>query len=147
MSIKQLFIACSQTNEKDYGLTIMRIALGVFFFYHGAQKVMGWFGWPGLEGAIGFLTNPEGLAIPLFIAYLVAFGEFLWGIAMVLGLRVRPVAGAFIIILLWAIGLVHFQQGFTGYELHILAIAISIGVLLNGWWAFALDTKIKKFFD
>jgi putative oxidoreductase len=37
------------------GLTLLRITVGATFFAHGAQKLFGWFGGPGLEGtAQGF---------------------------------------------------------------------------------------------
>ena len=38
------------------------VGLGVVFFAHGAQKVLGWFGGPGLKGTIGQMQ--KGLGIP-----------------------------------------------------------------------------------
>ena len=35
-------------------LLIVRVVLGVVFFAHGAQKVFGWFGGPGLRGVIAY---------------------------------------------------------------------------------------------
>jgi len=35
-------------------LLIVRVFLGVIFFAHGAQKVFGWFGGPGLRGTIAY---------------------------------------------------------------------------------------------
>ena len=35
-------------QRSEWGLTIVRVVLGIFFIIHGGQKVMGWFGGPGL---------------------------------------------------------------------------------------------------
>jgi uncharacterized membrane protein YphA (DoxX/SURF4 family) len=32
---------------------ILRLVLGVVFFAHGAQKLLGWFGGPGFSGSMG----------------------------------------------------------------------------------------------
>ena len=48
-------------------LFIVRVVLGVIFFAHGAQKVFGWFGGPGLRGVIGYFK--QSLGIPLRSRY------------------------------------------------------------------------------
>ena len=35
-------------TDGDWVLTIVRVVLGVVLFAHGAQKLLGWFGGPGL---------------------------------------------------------------------------------------------------
>jgi putative oxidoreductase len=44
---------------------LLRPALAVVFFPHGAQKVLGWFGGYGLAGTWGFFTQKMG--IPAFL--------------------------------------------------------------------------------
>jgi len=61
-------------------LLIIRVALGIIFFAHGAQKVFGWFGGPGLKGVIGYFRQALGVPAPLSV--LAAFTELLGGIAM-----------------------------------------------------------------
>jgi len=41
---------------------LVRLALGVIFFAHGAQKMFGWFGGHGLKGTIGYFQ--QALQIP-----------------------------------------------------------------------------------
>ena len=36
-------------TDSDWTLTVLHIILGVVFFAHGSQKLLGWFGGPGLE--------------------------------------------------------------------------------------------------
>ena len=36
---------------------ILRLVLGVVFFAHGAQKLLGWFGGPGFSGSMGLFTG------------------------------------------------------------------------------------------
>src|SRR2546423_15042576 len=42
----------------DYIMTLLRLALGIVFFAHGAQKVLGWFGGFGFRATLGFF-NPR----------------------------------------------------------------------------------------
>src|SRR6476646_7094605 len=41
----------------DFGLLILRSAVGLTMFAHGAQKLFGWFGGYGLDGTGGFLEQ------------------------------------------------------------------------------------------
>src|SRR5512145_2845322 len=75
---------------------VVRMGLGVIFFAHGAQKVMGWFGGRGLKATIdGF----RGMGIPPAAAALAAFIEFLGGLAMLAGFLARPAALGLIVVM------------------------------------------------
>jgi putative oxidoreductase len=41
----------------DLGLLAARLAFGLSFAAHGAQKAFGWFGGPGPQGAAGFMES------------------------------------------------------------------------------------------
>jgi hypothetical protein len=69
-------------------LLIVRVVLGVIFLAHGAQKVCGCFGGPGLRGVIGYFRSALGVPAPLTV--LAAFTEFLGGLAMIVGFLARP---------------------------------------------------------
>ncbi len=60
-----------------------RIAVGLMFFVHGAQKLLGWFGGFGRDGGTVELMSRFGIAGTL---------ELLGGLAIILGLFTRPVA-------------------------------------------------------
>jgi putative oxidoreductase len=56
----------------DYAITLLRAVLGIVFFAHGAQKVLGWFGGSGWAGTINLFT--QKLGIPEFFAVLAILG-------------------------------------------------------------------------
>ena len=91
-------------------LLIVRVVLGVIFFAHGGQKVFGWFGGPGLRGVIGYFKQALGVPAPLTV--LAAFTECFGGLAMIVGLLVRPAAVGLILVMLVAIAKVHWRNGF-----------------------------------
>jgi putative oxidoreductase len=86
-------------------LFIVRVVLGVIFFAHGAQKVFGWFGGPGLRGVIGYFRQSLGIPAPLTV--LAALTELLGGVAMIVGFLVRPAAVGLVLVMLVAIATVH----------------------------------------
>jgi len=51
-------------TNNDVSFTILRIVLGVVFFAHGAQKMLGWFGGFGFHGTMGAFTH-MGLPAPV----------------------------------------------------------------------------------
>jgi putative oxidoreductase len=131
----------------SWSTLVVRVALGIIFFAHGAQKVLGWFGGYGLKGTVGYLTS-TGLALP--IAYLVCFFELLGGIGLVLGLLTRLAALAIAIVMVGAIAKVHWQNGFFvnwsltpgkghGYEANLAFLAMAVACLLAGGGMFSLD--------
>src|SRR5688572_7805292 len=77
-------------TRADAAAPVLRLALAVVMFPHGAQKVLGWFGGHGYEGTMGFLTQSIGLPAPL--AMLVIALEFFGPLLLLVGFAVRPVA-------------------------------------------------------
>jgi putative oxidoreductase len=129
-------------------LLIIRVALGIIFFAHGAQKVFGWFGGPGLKGVIGYFRQALGVPAPLTV--LAALTELLGGIAMIIGLLARPAAVGLIIVMLVAIATVHAKHGFFinwslepgkghGFEMNLALIAMALGVLFGGAGWLSID--------
>jgi putative oxidoreductase len=131
----------------SWSTLVIRVVLGIIFFAHGAQKVLGWFGGYGLKGTVGYLTS-TGLAVP--IAYLVCFFEFLGGIGLIFGLLTRLDALAIATVMVGAIVKVHWQHGFFlnwsltpgkghGYEANLAFLAMSVACLIAGGGMFSLD--------
>jgi putative oxidoreductase len=131
----------------SWSTLVIRVVLGIIFFAHGAQKVLGWYGGYGLKGTVGYLTS-TGLAVP--IAYLVCFFEFLGGIGLVLGLLTRLDALAIAIVMVGAIVKVHWQHGFFlnwsltpgkghGYEANLAFLAMAVACLIAGGGRLSLD--------
>jgi putative oxidoreductase len=46
-------------TDRDYLLTVLRVVLGIVFFAHGAQKVLGWFGGYGFGPTMGAELLPS----------------------------------------------------------------------------------------
>ena len=129
----------------DWALLIARLIVGVVFMAHGAQKLFGAFGGPGLT-AIVQVMGPLG--------YLVSIGEFFGGVGLVVGFLSRFSAASIILIMLGAIVTVHAKVGFfmnwagnqagEGFEYHLLAIANLLMIALAGPGRFAL-ARFKSF--
>jgi len=139
-------------TSSSWAITVVRVVLGVIFFAHGAQKVLGWFGGYGLKGTTGYLTS-IGLLRP--IAYLVCFFEFFGGIGLILGFLTRLAALAVLIVMIGAIAKVHGKHGFFlnwelaagrghGYEANLAFVAMAVACLIAGGGALALDSVLAK---
>lgn len=138
-------------TERDYAALILRLMLAVVMFPHGAQKVLGWFGGPGFQGAMHGFT--QGLHIPAFLAFLAIFAEFAGALALLCGFMGRLAALAIGIEMIVAVWLVHWPYGFfmnwfgtqkgEGFEYHLLAIGIAIALVIKGSGAFSLDLRLN----
>jgi putative oxidoreductase len=136
----------------DLAITIPRLALGVVFFAHGAQKALGWFGGYGFSGTMGFFT--QQMHIPAAFAFLAICAEFLGGIGLLLGLLGRVAAFGIACDMVVAVWMVHrhfglfanwsgLQKG-EGYEYHVLAIAIALVIMIKGSGALSVDRALSK---
>ena len=61
-------------TRKENSLSFARIVLGVVFFAHGAQKMLGWFGGSGFSGTFSDFSK---LGMPTTVARFAIFVEFL----------------------------------------------------------------------
>src|SRR5579864_9150772 len=135
------------STSDDIALTIPRLVLGVVFFTHGAQKMLGWFGGYGFHGTMGFFTQQMGIPAPL--AFLAICAEFFGGLGLLVGLLGRVAALGIVVNMLVAIATVHRVNGFfmnwtglqkgEGFEFHLLAIALALVVVIRGSGAFSID--------
>ena len=79
------------STRAGYGLTILRIFVGIIFAAHGSQKLFGWFGGYGLAGTAQWMES-IGLAPGTLMALLSGGTEFFAGLALIIGLLARPAA-------------------------------------------------------
>jgi putative oxidoreductase len=137
-------------TSDDWTLTLLRLVLGVVFFFHGAQKALGWFGGYGFSGTMGFFTGM--LHIPAPFAFMAICAEFLGGIGLIVGALGRIAAFGIATNMLVAIVLVHShfglfmnwsgQQKGEGFEYHLLAIAIALVLMARGSGCFSVDRAL-----
>ncbi|MGA7630225.1 MAG: DoxX family protein [Terriglobales bacterium] len=138
-------------TSNDVALTILRLVLGIVFFAHGAQKMLGWFGGFGFHGTMGFF---EHLGFPAPVALLIICTEFFGGLGLIVGLLTRIAALGIGVEMIGAIFIVHLPNGFfmnwygtqkgEGFEYHLLAIAVAAALLLRGSGAFSVDRALSK---
>lgn len=134
-------------TDRSVTALLLRLALGIVIFPHGAQKVFGWFGGYGLHGTLNFFTQTMG--IPVVFAVLAIAAEFLGSLGLVTGLLTRVAAFAVAVEMLVAVALVHLHNGFfmnwsgaqkgEGFEFHLLAIGIAIALMIKGGGAASID--------
>ena len=131
---------------------VVRLALGIVFFAHGSQKLLGWFGGHGLKATMQVFQ--QYLKIPPAATGLAVLIEFLGGIAMIVGLLARPFALGLIVIMLMAIAKVHWKNGFflasqpgqsNGWEFNFVLIAMALAVLIGGAGALSVDGLLRPY--
>ncbi len=138
------------STDPVFSLFLLRVALGVIFFAHGAQKVLGWFGGHGLKGTVAYMKST---GLPELIAYMVCFFEFLGGLGLIFGLLARPSALAIAIVMVGAIATVHWKNGFFlkwelapgkghGIEANLAFLAMAIAILIDGAGMLSVDAMI-----
>jgi putative oxidoreductase len=142
---KKLF----QTND-DVAALVLRLMLGIVFFPHGMQKLLGWFGGHGFEGTMGFFTGKLG--IPALFAFLAIIAESLGAIGLIVGLGTRIAAFGISITIAVAAMMLHVQNGFfmnwfgsqtgEGIEYHLLVIGMGVALMIAGGGKWSLDRAL-----
>lgn len=139
------------STQNDFSLTFARLLLGVVFFAHGAQKLLGWFGGFGFSGTVGAFTK---MGMPVALVFFVIFVEFFGGLSMLFGLLSRLAGLGITALMIGAILTVHIHNGFfmnwfgrqkgEGFEFHLLAIALAVLILVHGAGALSLDRLLSS---
>ncbi|MEY2622007.1 MAG: putative oxidoreductase MhqP [Pseudomonadota bacterium] len=124
----------------------LRLAGGAIFVAHGTQKLFGSFGGYGLEGT-GQFFDSIGLTPGYLMALLAGAVEFLGGLALVVGLLVRPAAAALAFAMLIAVFAVHFANGFFldkgGFEYALAMLALSVSLFFSGAGLASVDRYLS----
>jgi len=132
------------TNNST-GALVLRVPVGIIFAAHGAQKLFGWFGGYGLERTGQFFSS-VGLDPGNLLALLAGAAESFGGLALLLGLLVRPAATVLAFVMLVAIFAVHWNQGFfmsnNGYEYALTLFAASLSLLFSGGGRYSVDAAL-----
>lgn len=125
------------------GLLALRLALGAVFIGHGAQKLFGAFGGPGLSKTIemfGPMFSPAWLW-----GSLAAGGEFFGGVGVLLGLLTRWSALTLAVIMGVAMFKVHWAGGFflpAGIEYNVALLGMSACLFFTGPGKLSADEAI-----
>ena len=127
------------------GLLVLRLVLGVIFIGHGAQKLFGSFGGPGLKGTAGFFEQ-LGIKPPYLMAVLAGLAEVVGGILVILGFLTPLATLALIGVMIVAVLTVHLKNGFFvtngGYEFNLALAGMALTLLIIGAGAYSLDSAL-----
>ncbi|RMQ94435.1 DoxD-like protein [Pseudomonas savastanoi pv. glycinea] len=134
------------TTRAGYGLTVVRILVGIIFVAHGSQKLFGAFGGYGLEGTGQYMAS-LGLTPGYLMALLSGSAEFFGGLGLVVGLLARPAALVLAATLVVAIFSVHIHNGLfmanNGYEFALALLGGVVAVLIEGAGKLSIDRAIS----
>lgn len=124
-------------TEDQWASLALRIPVGIILVAHGAQKLFAWFGGYGLKGTAQFMAS-QGLEPGYLMALLAGSAEFFGGIALILGLLVRPAAAVSAFTMLVAGIVVHSSSGLFlsngGFEFALALFSITLALVFFGRW-------------
>ncbi len=133
-------------SSAGYDTLPLRIGAGVIFAAHGAQKLFGWFGGYGLQGTGEWMAS-IGLEPGVLMAAMAGSAEFFGGLALILGLLLRPAAVVLALTMVVAIVTVHLSNGLfmanNGYEFGLALLAVSVGLAIRGAGSASIDRLLS----
>ena len=134
-------------GNDNWAPALLRVPVGLVLAAHGAQKLFGWFGGYGLE-ATGQWMASIGLEPGLLMATLAGSAEFFGGIALMLGVLIRPAALLAAFTMLIAMTVVHAANGFfmssNGIEYSMILLFASLSLMVSGAGRFSLDSILRQ---
>src|SRR5687767_10063277 len=125
----------------DAGLLALRAAAGLVLAGHGAQKLFGWWGGPGMDFTVKSLGE-MGYTPGRFFALLLGSTELVGGLLLALGLLTPLASAAVVGVMLNAVVGVHWQAGLwapKGYELPLLFGVAALTIGFTGPGRLSLD--------
>lgn len=129
----------------DFGLLLLRLAIGLTMAAHGAQKLFGVFGGHGLAGTAGFLES-LGFRPGRPHAWAVGLAELAGGLLLALGWLTPLGAAAVIAVMVGAIAAVHAAKGFFitdgGIEYALLLAVVAAALAFIGPGDVSLDAAL-----
>jgi putative oxidoreductase len=124
------------------GLLLIRVVFGLTLAAHGSQKLFGSFGGGGPAGTTTFFRS-LGFRAPLLMAFVAGFGELAGGLLFAFGLLTPLAALILTVVMLNAIGTVHWKKGFFnsagGYEFNLAILTAAVALTAIGPGRYSLD--------
>jgi putative oxidoreductase len=114
---------------RSWGITLLRVTIGVVFVAHGGQKFF--MGFHEVSEFLGSLEIPQ----PTVAAILLTAVEFLGGLAMIGGILTRYVAVLLAFDMAVAIIMFHWRNGFfmpNGIEYPMVLLVANFTLILSG---------------
>ena len=124
------------------GMILLRLLVGLTLATQGSQKLFGFFGGSGPAGTRKLFAG-LGFRAPLAMALVAGLSELGGGLLFALGLVTPLAALALTIVMLNAIGSVHWKKGLFnsagGDEYNLLILATTVAATAAGPGRFSLD--------
>ncbi len=131
------------SRHQAWGITALRIAVGIVFVYHGSQKIF-------VHGIGNVAGNFEqmGLPIPMVNAALAIAAEFLCGLALLAGFQTRLASIPLAFVMVVAFLTVHMKNGFSmqngGFEYVFVLFLSCVALLFLGSGAASVDQALQR---
>lgn len=126
-------------DMQDKALLVLRIVAGIVFVLHGWGKLTGN---PSIEMFAG-MVGGLGFPMPMFFAWVVALTEFVGGLALILGILVRPAAILLSIVMLVALFMVK-KMAFPAADVDLVLLGVSVALALTGPGRFSVASMMMK---
>lgn len=120
--------------NRDTGLLLLRLAVGIVFVYHG---------WGKLQGIDGVATFFGSLGIPAaaLMAWVVALVEFFGGLAVLTGIYCRVGAKLLAVVMLVALLTAHAGGPWSAAELPLVLLGATLALAMGGAGSFVVMKK------
>lgn len=114
-------------STTDLALLLVRVGLALVFMAHGWEKII------NMDGGAGTIHFFATLGLSSIWAYLVAYGELVGGILMLVGFGTGWAGVALAAIMVGSIVTVKLAKGFVGgYEFDLMLFLAAIAISLAG---------------
>jgi putative oxidoreductase len=125
------------SKYSDLALLLLRLGVGLIFV------VAGWGKLTGIEGVQGFFGN---LGIPMagIMAWVVAIVEFVGGLMVLFGARIRIPSLLLVIIMVVALLTTKLDGEFSAARLDMMLLLTSLSLVILGAGKYSIDSMIGK---
>lgn len=121
-------------HNKNIGLLIIRVIVGIVFLYVGWQKVS------NMGGEMGTVASFAQMGFNAFWAYVASYVELLGGIALILGYGTK-IAGALLAVTMLVATYKVYPGGFMNAAFPLSLLAVTLGLSFTGSGAYGLGSK------
>jgi putative oxidoreductase len=129
----------------EIGLVLLRLTTGLILAAHGAQKLFGWFGGPGID-AIGQFFVMLGFPAGRRHALMAGLAETGGGLLLALGFLTPAAAAVLFSVMLVAALTVHVKKGFFitngGYEYTLVLGIAALTLAFTGPGSLSVDALV-----
>jgi len=127
-------MSTSQNQNLDTALLLIRLAVGVIFILAGWGKLT------GIEGTQEFFGN-VGIPAAGIMAWVVALVEFVGGLMVLVGYKIRIPAVLLALVMVGAIVFVKLSQGWSPMRIDVTLLVMALSLYLLGSGAYSIDGK------